>query len=252
MPTSADRCASTELPMNIAAQHREANTGMTKRASGNTALSAADETYESLREMILDRKILPGERLFEPELSSILGVSRTPLREAVRRLQGDGLVSVTGRGAVVSKLSTDAVHELYMFRAALEAFTAELAAGRQKRGELAPSQILTLQRLRDEVERSPDAGEAARSNLRLHRFVAELSGNSFAIDALSRVWDVISISSRENISDADWRNTINRHHAEITNAIEAGDELNAASAARHHILAAAETFLRHADEGQAS
>jgi DNA-binding FadR family transcriptional regulator len=139
-----------------------------------------------------------------------------------------------------------------MFRAALEAFTAELAAGRQKRGELAPSQILTLQRLRDQVERSPDAGETARSNLRLHRFVAELSGNSFAIEALSRVWDVISISSRENISDADWRKTIDRHHAEITSAIEAGDELNAASAARHHILAAAETFLRHAAEDQPS
>lgn len=208
-------------------------------------LSAADECYAALRRMILEKELLPGERLFEPELSATLGVSRTPLREAVRRLQGDGLVTLIERGAIVSKLSTGAIYELFLFRAALEGFTAELAAGRQQRGELAPSQIAVLHRLRGEVEDSADPGATAQTNLELHRYIAALSGNQFAVDALSRVWDIISISSERNIADPLWRRAIDGHHHEIVSAIEAGDEAKARASATDHVKAAADTFLRH-------
>lgn len=221
---------------------------MIENAPGSGLLSAADETYASLRRMILERKLRPGQRLLEPELSSTLGVSRTPLREAVRRLQGDGLVTLRGRGAFVSVLSTNAIHELYLFRAAVEGFTAELAAGRHQQGELAPSQIASLHGLRAAIEDSGDPRTTAEANLELHRYIAALSGNQFAIDALNRVWDIISISSEVNVADPAWRHTIDGQHRDIVDAIEAGDEAKARSSATEHVKAAAATFLKHALE----
>jgi DNA-binding GntR family transcriptional regulator len=202
--------------------------------------SAADESYLRLRAMLVQGEFAAGARLPEAELSARLGVSRTPLREALRRLQGDGLVTLTGRGAVVSQASTSEFEDLYRYRALLESFAAELVTERNNNGELAPIQLDRLQQLRRDVERSPDATSTSIANLELHRYIASLSGNRFLIDALSRVWDIIAISSAENIGDdPEWRSTINDHHREIVTAIVEGDTEGARRAARNHVAAAA-------------
>lgn len=207
--------------------------------------SAADETYARLRELLTTREFEPGQRLLEPDLSTMLGVSRTPLREALRRLQGDGLVTLNGRGAVVLSSSEQEIYDLYRYRAVLEGFTAELVAGRNAAGELAPAQLAKLRRLQSAVEDGSNTSDTARANLDLHRYIAELCDNSFAVDALSRVWDIIAISSVKNISDDEWRASIDEHHRGIVDAIEAGDPEAAGRAARQHVEAAAEIFRRH-------
>lgn len=92
---------------------------------------ASDRAYEALREEILQWRLTPGTVLGEVEQAARLGVSRTPLREALARLTADGLVEAqSGRGVVVSSASVDDVRELFEFRGALETAAARLAATR--------------------------------------------------------------------------------------------------------------------------
>ena len=212
------------------------------------SVSAADKSYAQLRSMLVGGEFAPGDRLLEVELTTQLGVSRTPLREALRRLQSDGMVTLSGRGVVVTQPSPEEVVDLYRYRAALEAFTAELVAQLQAAGELAPATIRRLEQLCEDVEGGQDAEATASANLSLHRSIAELSRNSYAIEALSRVWDIISISSVENLADdLKWRESIDGHHRGIVSAIAAGDGSAAADAARHHVLAACEVYARQHD-----
>lgn len=218
---------------------------MPKDPTLTRAVSAAEGTYARLRAMLVDGEFGPGARLPEAELTRLLGVSRTPLREALRRLQSDGLVMLSNRGVIVAQPSPDEIADLYGYRAVLEAFTAELVALRHRRGEIAPAQIRLLRELREDVERGRDADATASANLDLHRFIATLSDNSYAREALSRVWDIISISSAENLAeDATWRAQIDEDHREIVEAIEAGEPDRASAAARRHVLAASDVYER--------
>src|SRR5258708_27556643 len=93
--------------------------------------SRADFVYESLRDAIWDGRIARGERVREEEIARNLGVSRTPVREALQRLQQRGLLVVgAGRGLVVAELSHDQVIELYAMREVLDGSAARFAAQR--------------------------------------------------------------------------------------------------------------------------
>lgn len=108
-------------------------------------MRASDRAYWTLRTEILDGALEPGAVLQEVEQSTRLGVSRTPVREALRQLAADGLVDASGRGAVVTALSRDDIVSLYELREALEAKAAALAA---QRGEAVPF-LLIRDRLLD-------------------------------------------------------------------------------------------------------
>lgn len=94
-------------------------------------MRASDRAYGTLRAEILDGSLEPGTVLQEVEQSTRLGVSRTPVREALRQLAADGLVDASGRGAVVTAVSRDDIVALYELREALEARAAGLAAQRR-------------------------------------------------------------------------------------------------------------------------
>lgn len=208
-------------------------------------VSAADRSYAQLRSMLIGGRYAPGDRLLEVELTGELGVSRTPLREALRRLQSDGMVSLSSRGVVVAQPTPEEIVDLYRFRAVLEGFTAELVAELNALGELAPAVIRRLEALCEDVEDGADAAATASANLRLHRHIAELSRNAYAIESLSRVWDIISISSAENLADdSDWRQQIDEHHRAIVRAIADGDSGAAARVSREHVLGAGAVYAR--------
>ncbi|GAA4373489.1 GntR family transcriptional regulator [Agromyces bauzanensis] len=98
-------------------------------------MRASDRAYRTLRTEVLDGSLEPGTVLQEVEQATRLGVSRTPVREALRQLAADGLVDASGRGAVVTALSRDDIAALYELREALEAKAAALAA---QRGDAVP------------------------------------------------------------------------------------------------------------------
>ncbi|WP_181770570.1 GntR family transcriptional regulator [Amycolatopsis pittospori] len=209
------------------------------------ASSSADEVYTALRGRFANGDLAPGERLTEAALAQELGVSRTPVREALGRLQTDGLVVPAARGVAVAALSSEEIEQIYELRATLEGLAAAHAARTQAAGLVAPAVLRALQEAADEVERAVDDGDAkrcARANMGFHRAFGDISRNPFLGDALHRVWDRIAVSTVSNLSDGHWAKTVLSQHQDICKAIVAGDEDAARTAAEEHVRAAMRTY----------
>ncbi|HEX2316151.1 MAG TPA: GntR family transcriptional regulator [Thermomonospora sp.] len=209
---------------------------------------SAQAVYAALRHRFSEGEYAPGQRLTEAALAADLGVSRTPVREALGRLLTEGLVVPAARGVAVAALTPEDAGHLFVLRADLEALAAELAAGRQARGLLAPAEIDALDQAVDHVRtavEAHDARAAARANLVLHRAIGTAAGNPFLEDALHRVWDRIAVTTVANLDDPEWACAITDQHRAIVAAIRAGDAGTARRAAKDHIEAAARAYRPH-------
>ena len=150
----------------------------------------AGTVYESLRRDILDREFVPGEPLTEQDLSRRYGVSRTPVREALAKLERDRLVRVVPKkGAFVRSISHDDVRELYQIREALEALAMRLAAPRFEREELQGFEA----RFRDIKARGAKATPADVRALgeEFHGVVLKRAGNARLLEALEEIREQI-------------------------------------------------------------
>ncbi len=144
----------------------------------------AEHAYEEMRDRIVTLQLPPGTVLREDELMSEMGIGRTPLREAVKRLALERLVEVQPRrGTFVSAVEAADIQNVTEVRAELEAYAAELAAVR-----LDPEMRATAKALRDEVEHltSPDQHELMRFDERIHRFTWDAAHNPFLAQTLER------------------------------------------------------------------
>src|SRR5882757_5615242 len=200
----------------------------------------AELAYRRLRERLVAGNYEPGQRLTELDICADLGMSRTPVREALRRLQSDGLVASTGRGVVVNSLSPEDIRHAMELHGALDTLAAKLVAQAQHEGRLSPRQLAALREAGDRVGERAAAGDPRgvwEANIVFHRCLTHLSGNPLLADASERIWDRFAIVSRTNIAHrADL--TPVAHHA-IVAAIVAGDEEQAAAAAAEHVREAA-------------
>jgi DNA-binding GntR family transcriptional regulator len=215
-------------------------------ANGRTGRNAsADSVYAALRERFTSAQYAAGDRLTEQSLAQELGVSRTPVREAIGRLLADGLVRYGVRGVVVAELDDGEREELFALRAVLEAFAAETAARRQASGHLAP---IALARMGEagaavgDAVADGDRREAARANMRLHMEIARAADNRFLLDTLTRIWDRIAVATIANLDDDAWLREVPHQHQAVIDAISAGDAEAARSAMDQHIRDAA---VRH-------
>lgn len=152
-------------------------------------LVLADGTYDAIRAMILDHEISPGEHVGIDELSRDLSVSQTPVREALARLESDGLViKIPLRGyQATDLLSVQKFDELFQFRALIEPWAAAEAARRSTRRDIDALEA-ELQRA-DKISQSGDSSiyrEFVEHDTRLHALVARASGNTFVEDAFIR------------------------------------------------------------------
>src|SRR5262245_61305319 len=196
---------------------------------------------EQIRGQILDGKLRPGERLVEDRLSAELGVSRVPVREALRVLSTEGLVRLEpNRGASVAEVTAELVAELVEVRTLLEALNARLAARRHDPGIVAALQD-TLRRGNAAAESgSPD--QLARLNREFHERLAEASRNSVLSDIMRSLRErtslAFAINGRARARD-DWK-----EHAAILAAVIEGDEEFAALLAARHVKNAAAAFRR--------
>ncbi|MBB3933875.1 DNA-binding GntR family transcriptional regulator [Kaistia hirudinis] len=186
---------------------------------------------QTLRERILSGDIPLGERLIEGRLSEELGVSRMPVREALRELASEGLVTIEPRrGASVTTFTEQQKRELVEVRATLESLNAKLAAKRHD-----PAQIEELQRILAEgtqLLESNDSSELSRQNFRFHDAIGNVAGNSVLQDTIRSLRDrtamifapISRVRGKEN-----WQ-----EHAAILRAVIDGDaELAGLLAARH-------------------
>ncbi|WP_329179155.1 GntR family transcriptional regulator [Streptomyces sp. NBC_01477] len=203
-------------------------------------MQQTDAAHARLREMIVAGAYAPGDRLTETEVAGTLAMSRTPVREALRSLIADGLVtSADGRGVVVAALDPAALRDTYRVRAALEALTAELAAERQAAGLIAPAELTALAAdaaLTEEATSEGRFAEAVAYNRRFHQRVTALAANAPAQAALDRLWDQIVVSTRASLDPPHRPAQVNGQHRELLAAITEGRAADAAGIARRHVL----------------
>ncbi|GAA0941709.1 GntR family transcriptional regulator [Actinocorallia libanotica] len=203
---------------------------------------AADTAYETVRQMILDGSAAPGDRLGESELAETLGLSRTPVREALQRLAADGLVEVLPhRGArVVAWTDTD-LTEIFELRTLLEPY----AAARAARVGLDAAALTALRDLcaaTEEAADRKDMAEVARLNSRFHAALIDASGNSRLPGMLTSVMHAPLILGTFHRYDPATMARSMGHHREVVDAITARDPEWAASVMRSHLRAAAATL----------
>lgn len=195
-------------------------------------LKASDRAYLTLRSEILDAELRAGTVLAEVEQSQRLGVSRTPLREALSRLAAEGLVSPhSGRGVIVTDVSADNVTELFEVREALEVQAARLAARRRDRAEFVE--------LRAEFA---DIDALLADKHRYYELVAQLdtaidcaASNAYLVTTLDGVRTHVARIRRLAQDDQARLRDAAREHAQILDAIIDGDEALAASATQVHL-----------------
>ncbi len=203
-----------------------------------------ESVYEALLDLIVRRRLAPGQHLVETELAERLGVSRQPVREALQRLSNEGWVDLRpGYGAFVHEPSESEAEQLLAVRALLETEAAVLAADRtgeedvQRLRELWRDGVAALER--------GDFDAVLDANADLHRVIIELSGNRVLADLAAQVarrvrWYyalVVQYRGRESWDE----------HAQIIDAIATGDRDTAGRFMRQHIDATRRMYLAHAD-----
>jgi DNA-binding GntR family transcriptional regulator len=208
---------------------------------------AADTAYEAVRQMILTGAAEAGSHLGESELAATLGLSRTPVREALQRLGADGLVEVLPhRGARVVRWTDRDLEEIFELRSLLEPY----AAARAARLEPDEAVLAGLRRQCAAMERAAADGDLARVaqlNSRFHAAVIELSGNRRLPAMLTSVMHAPLILGTFRRYDAEAMTRSMDHHRELVAALTAGDPDWAESVMRAHIRAAANNL---ADSGE--
>jgi DNA-binding GntR family transcriptional regulator len=188
-----------------------------------------ERVREQLRERIVTGVLRPGDRLVERDLAEDLGVSRVPVREAIRSLEADGFVVVQSpRRVVVRQLSRVDVEELFDVREALEVLATGLACQR-----VDPSALRRLKRAVTEAARALAAGnitQAAEANVRFHQEIVTLAGNGLLLSMLHQLEDRLRWLFRQN---EDWDRLLHEHRR-LYEAIASGDpELARACSAEH-------------------
>lgn len=198
------------------------------------------EVLVALRAAILNSEIAPGARLLEADVAARMGVSRAPVREAMRQLEQEGLVeSFAHRGAVVTGLPEDEVDAIYELRALIETKAIERVCR-----TATPEQIATLDALVAEMQQArsrKDTAEVAELDLRFHGRLIELSGFSLlrhiwsSLDGLVRVKSYQAVH-RPGRSAAYFLREAVSSHATLVDAIRLGDAALAMARIQEHIL----------------
>jgi DNA-binding GntR family transcriptional regulator len=197
--------------------------------------SRGEYVYKKLREAISDGTFKSGERIREEDVAKMLDVSRTPVREAIRRLQARGiLVQAQGAGVVVAELSNQQLQELYAFRALLEGAAARLAAQ-----HVSTAEIETLRFLLSEFGANlHNPARLARVNQAFHSTINDAAHNQYLLDSLNGMTDALALLRDTTFSVAGRPAIALQEHEAIVDAIERRDPDAAEAAARRHIVEA--------------
>jgi len=198
------------------------------------------DAYELILDAIDVGVYKPGDRLVESELADRFGVSRTPIREALQRLETQSLLARDGRSLIVASLNHNQLAELYAVRAELEGLAARLAAQ-----HAAPEEIKVLRTMVEEDRGRLDKPEAlARTNRRFHKQLHLASHNRYLVQQLDMVHRTMALLATTSLAVEGRSATAIAEHDAIVKGIEARDGEAAATALKIHISQAFETRLK--------
>jgi DNA-binding GntR family transcriptional regulator len=203
-------------------------------------MTDAKSVYGRLREEIVSGALQPGSPLREIALAERFGVSRTPVREALRRLEQDRLLVPGSRGMEVRAMDPHEVVQIYDLRVLLEAEAAGQAARARQTADL-----LRLEGLlsRDRAVNDPDDATRIRTNLEFHAAIWQATHNPVLVDLLERLTTHLVHAPHSTLAGNRWWEAL-AEHARLLEAIRGGDEPLARDLARAHMNTAREIRLR--------
>lgn len=193
----------------------------------------SEQTARIVREAILAGSYTPGERLSEVDLSNRLGISRSPIREGLRKLADEGLVVVyPRRGAFVASFDMDEIRQLMEFRQALDVMAAGLAAQRATLGE--------LDALQDALETATVAHKGTAWDSDFHILILRASGNPKILDRGVEVHTQLHLVRFRSGANAGRAQEAHDEHHAILDALRSGDSVASEAAMRRHLEQAKE------------
>jgi len=197
-------------------------------------LPLRDVVFQTLRKAILTGELKPGERLMEIHLADKLGVSRTPIREAIHKLELEGLVTMLPRrGAMVSQISESGLKDVLEVRRSLDALCAELASVRiTEEGKKALKEAYEAF---NEAVATEDATIMAKADVAFHDIIIKATANERLITIISNLGEQMYRYRFEYIKEETKREDIMREHKALVDSIVSGDADAAREAARVHI-----------------
>jgi DNA-binding GntR family transcriptional regulator len=196
--------------------------------------SLHDELVGLLRDLIVDGELKPGQKVPEQDLCRRFGVSRTPLREALKVLAAEGIVTLTpNRGATVATITSEQIDELFPIMGVLEALAGELACKHATAGD-----VHRLRQMHDKMMQHFARGDRKgylRLNREIHRELFAISGNA----ALAQMYEQLLVRTHAirfiaRKSPARWQEAVD-DHAEMIAALEARDGARVADILRRHL-----------------
>ena len=198
------------------------------------------DAYSMILEAIDGGTYRPGDRLVESELADRFGVSRTPIREALQRLETQSLLARDGRSLIVASLDHNQMAELYVVRRELEGLAARLAAK-----HATDEEVRILRQMVEEDNALTDNPPAlARANRRFHKQIHLASHNRYLVQQLDLVHRTMALMATTSLAAVGRGAIAQSEHDAIVRAIEAHDEEGADAALREHISVAFMTRLK--------
>ncbi|MBD3663727.1 GntR family transcriptional regulator [Sulfitobacter aestuariivivens] len=206
----------------------------------NSPKSNPTDAYSMILDAIDVGTYRPGDRLVESELAERLGMSRTPVREALQRLETQSLLARDGRSLIVASLDHNQLSELYVVRSELEGLAARLAARHATEEE--------VRVLREMVETDnalvDQPAALARANRRFHKQIHLASHNRYLVQQLDLVYRTMALMTTSSLAVEGRGEIAQAEHDQIVKAIEARDPETADDTLRSHISVAFVTRLK--------
>ena len=206
-------------------------------------LPLRDVVFNTLRQAILTGDLKPGERLMEIHLADKLGVSRTPIREAIHKLELEGLVTIIPRrGAEVAQITEKSMKDVLEVRRALDALCVELACDR-----ITDQGLDSLKAACDNFElsiKTKDVKKIAQADVALHDIIAQATNNQRLIQLINNLSEQMYRYRFEYIKDESGHENLVNEHRMIYESIMNGDREKAAAAARLHIDNQEQSIIR--------
>jgi len=212
-------------------------------------LSAAEAAYQAIKSRILDQEYTPGFQLKEIQISTELGLTRTPIREAIIRLEREGLATTfPRRGAFVIELSKKEIEDLFDVREALEVKASLLAIRRANREEL--SKVQEGLDNREKLYQQGIIKDYREPKMDFHWEVMKLSKN----ERLISIWKTMDtqlslVRITSSLSDGRYLRALEEHN-QILSYIEKGDDAKVEQLVRKHLLSSKNNYLSHLPSGE--
>lgn len=203
-----------------------------------------DVVFENLRTAILDGNLKAGQRLMEVQLAEQLGVSRTPIREAIRKLELEGLVVMLPRkGAYVANMSFKDLIDVLEIRASLEGLAASLASERRR-----DEDIVELERVAKEFEKSvreANIDDVLKKDVEFHEKIFIMANNKKLYQLITSLWEQVHRFRVTYVSNYEASLSLVDEHNRILEAIKEGDSELAKKYATEHIELAEQFFMEN-------